>query len=55
MVKILDARLLGTTITLFLPEQNVLDIRSLKQPLIHGCLSISEGTEDNSVKFVREL
>ena len=55
IVRTLDIRLLGTTITFFLPAQDVLDIRSLEQPFIHGRLSLGEGTEDHLVKFVWEL
>ena len=50
-----DIRLLGTTITFFLPAQNVLDIWSLEQPLIHSGLGLGEWTEDHPVEFVRKL
>lgn len=54
-IVISDIRLLGITITLFFPAQDVLDIRSLEQPLIHSGLGLSERTKDYPVEFVREL
>lgn len=50
-----DVRLLGTAITFFLPAQDVLDIWSFEQPLIHSSLGLGERTEDHSVEFVWKL
>jgi len=55
MIGVPDVRHLGTTIAFFVPTQDVLDIRCLEQPFIHGGLCLGEGTEDHSVEFVREL
>jgi len=55
VIRIPDVRLLGTTIAFFVPTQDILDVRGLEQPFIHGGLSLGEGTEDHSVEFVWEL
>jgi len=55
IIGIQDIRLLGATITFFLPTQDVLDVLGLEQPFIHGGLSLGERTEDHSVELVWEL